>query len=55
MQNDFRRVWSVLREMYDPASGEGWISVRDARTLARVAEIFPLSSPFAMAGRAAGT
>jgi insulysin len=35
VQNDFRRVWSVLREMYDPASGESKFSTGNRDTLAR--------------------
>jgi insulysin len=35
VQNDFRRVWSVLRELYDPASGESKFSTGNKDTLAR--------------------
>jgi insulysin len=35
VQNDFRRVWSVLREIYDPASGESKFSTGNKDTLAR--------------------
>lgn len=35
VQNDFRRVWSVLREIYDPNSGESKFSTGNKDTLAR--------------------
>jgi insulysin len=35
VQNDFRRVWSVLREMYDPASGESKFGTGNRDTLAK--------------------
>ena len=35
VQNDFRRVWSVLREVYDPRSGEAKFSTGNKDTLAR--------------------
>lgn len=35
VQNDFRRVWSVRRELYDPASGESKFSTGNRDTLAR--------------------
>lgn len=35
VQNDFRRVWSVLREVYDPSSGESKFSTGNKDTLAR--------------------
>lgn len=35
VQSDFRRVWSVLRELYDPASGESKFSTGNKDTLAR--------------------
>lgn len=36
VQNDFRRVWAVLREHYDPASGESRFSTGNKDTLALV-------------------
>jgi insulysin len=35
VQNDFRRVWSVLRELYNPASGESKFSTGNRETLAK--------------------
>ncbi len=35
VQNDFRRVWAVQREIYDPASGESLFSTGNKDTLAR--------------------
>lgn len=35
VQSDFRRVWSVLRELYDPRSGESKFSTGNKDTLAR--------------------
>ena len=35
VQSDFRRVWSVLRELYEPGSGESKFSTGNKDTLAR--------------------